>query len=130
MAAREDQAQHVVGDDLLVGLFRRLRLDHRLRLQLALLVLPGCLPANAVDRLAAPHLDQPGARIVRDAFGRPLRQRRRERILQRILRILEIAHEADQRRKRATRLGAKHVFDGDRSHASPIAQTGRTSTQP
>ena len=129
MAAREDQPQHVVGDELLVGLFRRLSVD------LASACSSRCLCSQAsageCGRWPCGARPRPARRAhLRNAFGRPLRQRRRERVLQRILRIFEIAEEADQRRKRATRLGAKHVFDIGRASRLAIAQTGRISTQP
>jgi hypothetical protein len=49
-----------------------------------------------VDRLVAADIDQPRARISRDAFARPLHERGREGILHGVLGELEVAKEADQ----------------------------------
>src|SRR5215207_1433420 len=72
--------------------------------------------SDAIDRLVAADIDQPGAGIGRHAGVWPPRQRYRERILQCILGEIEIADEADQGRQRPARLVAKDFFDFDGSH--------------
>src|ERR1700704_3434202 len=105
MAAGEDQAQHVVAEGIVV-LLRRYDLPRDLGLGLEVPAFrpEQDLPAQAIDRLVTSDIDQPGARVRRHAGGRPLLDRCRERLQQGLLRELEIADEADQRREDATRL--------------------------
>ena len=77
--------------------------------QLLLLAAKRDVAADAIDRLVAPDIDQPGARIGRQAGVGPALQRHRECILQRILGQIEIADEADQGRQRPARLVAKYL---------------------
>ena len=79
--------------------------------QFLLLAAKRDVAADAIDRLVASDIDQPRARIGRQAGGRPALQRHRKRILQRIFGEIEIADEADQRRQRPPRLVAKYFFD-------------------
>jgi hypothetical protein len=135
VAAGEDQPQHVVAERIgvLVGRCDLLR-DRGLGLEVALLRAEQDLPAQTVDRLVPSDIDQPGARISRNAFRRPLLDRRREGFLQRLLGELEIADEADQRREDATRLLPEDPLDILRVVASvcrhPKTMTGRTSMEP
>src|SRR5438552_19003499 len=95
-------------------------------------------PAQAVDRLVAADIDQPGTRVRRDAVRRPLLHRRSKGILQALLGELEIANEADQRREDATRLVAEDRLDAGRGyprfacHGTSAANTriGRTPFEP
>jgi hypothetical protein len=68
-------------------------------------------PAQPVDGLEPPRGNQPRARIGRDALDRPLLDRCRERILQRLLGEIEIAEEADERRENPAGLGAINRLD-------------------
>jgi hypothetical protein len=79
-----------------------------------------CLPAQSVDGLEARRGDEPGARIGRNAFARPLFQRHAEGIVQRFLGDVEIPEQPDQRGQDAAgfvpvdggdglrRVGARH----------------------
>ena len=69
------------------------------------------MPPQPIDRLVTADIDQPGARIVRDAFARPLRERRGEGILHRIFGQFEIAEEPDQRGHHAAAFIAEHELD-------------------
>ena len=112
MAAGEDQPQHVVVErGVSLASSRGCRVEQQLVRQLCLLAAKRDLPADAVDRLVAADIDQPGPRIGRRIGGRPALQRHRERILQRVLGEIEIADEADQRRQRPARLVAEYFFD-------------------
>jgi hypothetical protein len=106
MAAREDQAQPVVGDPVVV---RFLRLGRRhlepLRQHAERRVEAGAA-TQAVDRLEPARRDQPGARLVRHAVARPAFQRGRERVVHRLLGEVEVAEQADQGGEDAARVGA------------------------
>jgi len=122
VAAGEDQAQHVVAEGIFL-LLRRYDLPRDLGLGLEVPALrpEQDLPAQAIDRLVASDIDQPGARARRHACGRPLLEGRRERLLQGVLGELEIADKADQRREDATRLVPEHMLRvaGDAACAHP-----------
>ncbi len=112
MAASEDQPQHVVIEHRIVAGFASVgRGEFDFAQQLLLLAAKRDLAADAVDRLVAPDIDQPCARIGGRLPGRPVLECDRERILQGVLGEIEIADQADQRRQRATRLVAKYGFD-------------------
>ena len=64
-----------------------------------------------VDRLVAADIDEPGARIGRDAFARPLHERRGEGILHGVLGELKVAEQADQRGQNAAALVAEQQSD-------------------
>jgi len=78
--------------------------------QRGLLVPKGDLPANAVDRLVARDIDQPGPRIGWRLGRWPAFQRNRKGLLQNVFGEIEIADEADQRGERPPRLVAKYFF--------------------
>ncbi|MHC2316297.1 hypothetical protein ACVIHC_003343 [Bradyrhizobium diazoefficiens] len=116
MAAGEDQPQHVVVE-------RRRRLVGRLRVELELmherllLAAEHGLPPDAINRLVAADIDEPGARIIGHLARRPAFERDREGILECVLGEIEIADEADQRGKHPPRLVAKDPSDvGRRDH--------------
>jgi hypothetical protein len=97
VAAGEDEPEAVVGDAVLV----ELRLVRPLRVLVELCrdrrerrVEPRAT-TEPVDRLEPPGRDEPRARVRRQAFGRPLLQRRGERIVQRLLGEVEVPEEAD-----------------------------------
>ena len=109
MAAGEDQPQAVVLDALRIGkrggvvhgdVGGRARFVERREALLA---------PEAVDRLESPCRHQPRPRVRRHAFARPLFERGPERVVQRLLRHVEVAEQPDQRRQDATRLG---LIDG------------------
>lgn len=104
MARREDEPQEVVADvvvdhggERLLALGGGERLPG-LELMAELLVLaPEHLAApEHVDRAVLRGRHEPGARIVRDAGGRPLLERRDERVLGELLGRVEVAHHARQ----------------------------------
>ena len=64
-----------------------------------------------VDRLVAADIDEPGARISRDAFARPLHERGSEGILHGVLGELKVAKQADQRGQNAAAFVAENKFD-------------------
>ena len=111
MAAGEDQPQHVVVEHASVASPGAECVELELMQQLLLLAAKGDVAADAVDRLVAPDIDQPGARIVRQFALRPALQRDRKGVLQHVLGQIEIADEADQRGHRPPRLVAEDFFD-------------------
>ena len=112
MAAGEDQPQHVVVEHGVVALVgRNVGVEQHFMGQRGLLVAKRDLPANAVDRLVAPDIDQPRPRIGRRFSAWPALQCRRKGLLQYVLGEIEIADEADQRGQRPPRLVAKYFFD-------------------
>jgi hypothetical protein len=141
MAAREHQAEPVVGDRVAGVRFERrpgvidvLVLQHfspppRVR-----------TPApDAVDGATTRRDRQPGAGVGRDAMAAPVGDRRDERILQRVFGQFEVAGVADERGKDSRTMDAKRSIDrlarGIRAHAaaetaSSTTFTGRTSTDP
>ena len=75
--------------------------------QFVLLAAKRDVAADAVDRLVAPDIDQPGARICGQIAFRPPLQRHGKGILQRVFGEIEIADEADQGGQRPARLVAE-----------------------
>jgi hypothetical protein len=112
VAAGEDEPQPIVLDALVLA--RRARVGDRLDLlgDVVEWHVEACAPANPVDRLEPPRRNQPRARVGRDAVARPLLDRGGERVVQGLLRDVEIAEQADERRQHATRFGAVDGFDG------------------
>lgn len=98
MTAREDQAEPVIGLAL-ANLDRRLDVLVDLVRQLCKLPVEDGVTPQLVERLKATRRHQPSDRISWHAEIGPLRGARQERIVQRLLREIEIAEEADQRRK-------------------------------
>src|SRR5688572_110848 len=135
MAAGEDEAQPVVLDRILG---RARGIARLFGLQVFNCVVGGADPrhlAHRVDALEAGRGDEPGTRVLRHAVLRPLLDGRRKRLLHRLLRPVEIAEQADQRRKDAPRLLAPDFLDarpgGVRRAASQMrGSTGRTSIVP
>ena len=66
---------------------------------------------SCVDRLEPARRHEPRARVRRHAARRPLLQRRGERVVQRLLRTVEVAEQADERGEHATGLGAIDPLD-------------------
>ena len=101
MAAGEDETQDVVLED---GVLRRVLgepfahplVGHEIGFYLLALDKKAHVAPQAVDRLVAADIDEPGARICGDAFARPLNNRRSEGILHRIFGEFEIAEQPDQ----------------------------------
>ena len=85
-------------------------------------------PPQPVDGLEPAGRDQPRARVRGCTLDRPLLDRRRERILQRLLGEIEIAEETNQGREDTARLGA--IDRLDRVYGWSNSITGRTSTVP
>ena len=83
------------------------------------------LAAQPVDRLAPRRDGEPRAGVLGNAGARPRHERRVERVVERVLREVDVAQVADQRRDDAPVLGAE-----DRLERSYISQTGRTSIEP
>src|SRR6185503_7296560 len=80
---------------------------------------------DGVDRLVARDGDQPAARLVGRALGRPAREGGGERVLDRLLGEVEVAvGHADRRREHAGALVAKYGFDRRGAlHALILART-------
>jgi hypothetical protein len=131
MTTNENQPQHVVVERAIIGLVRRRRIEQQFMRQLRSFAAKRDGAANAIDRLVAPDIDQPGARIGRQAAARPARQRHRESILQRILGEIEITDEADQGCHRPPRLVAKYFFDLGGGHGKSLTVVpGRAKREP
>src|SRR5215470_374691 len=105
MAAGEDQAQPIVLDALLV--VRRRFVGDRFDFLSDVLDRSeaGAAP-YAVDRLEASRRDEPGARIRRQAFPRPLLERGAKSVVQPLLGEIEVAQQTHERREDAARLRA------------------------
>jgi hypothetical protein len=117
MAAREDEAEPVVGDRTHVVLRRpganrrQLGLDLRLALeQLALLGQPAPA-ANPVDGAVARRRRDPRTGVVRKAARRPRLERDDEGLLDGLLGQVEVAGDTDERRDRPPRLLAEQAVD-------------------
>jgi hypothetical protein len=124
MAAGEDQPQPVVLQELvvLVGGVGGLVVEPGRQLAKGG-VEPGP-PPQPVDGLEAAGRDQPGARVGRQAVARPLRQRRRERVLERLLGQVEVAEHPDQGGQDPARLGPVEALDLRSRAAAPGWLTG------
>lgn len=84
--------------------------------------------AEPIDGLEPASRDEPRARVGGRAFDRPLLDRRRERVLKRLLGEIEVAEEADQRRQNAA--GLRAVDRLDRVYGCENSWIGRTSIVP
>jgi hypothetical protein len=83
------------------------------------------LAAQPIDRLAPRGDREPRAGILWNPGARPRDERRRQRVLERIFREVDVAQVADQRCDDAPVLGAENLLD-----RRYIGQTGRTSIEP
>src|SRR6267143_321048 len=117
VAAGEDEAQPVVGDGVILGFCKLLR-------HVYLIADLATALAHPVDRLESARRNQPRARVRRCPFDRPALERRRERILKRLLGEIEVAEQADQGGEDAA--GFRAVDRLERYWP----QTGRTSMEP
>ena len=139
VAAREDQAQPLVGNrrlvvHVLVPALRLRQLESRQQLRLALQV---ALAADAIDRAVAGGGDDPRAGIARDAVARPALDRGGEGVLHRVLGEVEITEDAGEDRERAPVLvtvRARESAVGRRGYpadaSTRLGTTGRTSIEP
>src|SRR6267378_8007905 len=117
VAAGEDEAQPVVGDGVILGFCKLLR-------HVYLIADLATALAHPVDRLESARRNEPRPRIRRCPFDRPALERRRERILKRLLGEIEVAEQADQGGEDAA--GFRAVDRLERYWP----QTGRTSMEP
>src|SRR5262245_63734043 len=108
MAAREDEPEPILRH-------RRVLLGGQLDVprDLLLHLREAGAPANAVDGLVTRGGDQPGRRIRGAAGGWPLLDGDGVRLLQRLLRHVEISEQADEGGEDAAVVGAKRFFDAD-----------------
>ena len=90
---------------------RILQHDHRLATP------PRQLRAELVGHAPGRHLDQPAARVVRHALGRPLHRRRDQRLLHRVFSRREIAEAPDDGAEHLRRQVAQQVLPSE-SHAA------------
>ena len=154
MAAGEDQPQAVIDDRallVLVGVLLAIE-PHQLR-QPIRSIRHRPVAAHPIDRPPPRGDREPRARLGRDAVAPPRADRVRERVLDRVLRQLKVAHMSDQRRQHRRALPAERRRDrgADRIRAraawrlrraqdapalrsgrgiSSSATIGRTSTDP
>ena len=84
--------------------------------------------AQPIDRAEPARGNQPGPRAGRHTLDRPTLERRRERILKRLLGEIEVAEQADQGGQDAAGFGA--VDRLDRVYGWSNSMIGRTSTVP
>ena len=117
MAAGEDEREPLVRDRRLVHRCLLLELRDELRVP--------ALAAQPVDRLPPGRDREPRAGVVGNAGARPRHERRLERVGERVLREVDVAQVADQRRDDPRVLLAEDALD-----RSYISQTGRTSIEP
>ena len=99
MARHEHQAQQIVVDlvdGAREGIVRRDRLGTPA--EFFRLALEGDVAPDRVDRATFCSGHEPGSRIARNAFVRPLRERRDEGILCEVLGATDIAHQPRDRR--------------------------------
>ncbi len=101
MAAGEDQREPVVGHGAHLVRVRGQRLESG---EDGGLVGEDALTTDPVDGPVAGGGDDPGSRVVRDARLRPAVERRRKRILHRLLGAFEVAEDTGQDRDAPRRL--------------------------
>ena len=119
MAAGEHEREPLVGNRRRVHFF----LDLLLELGDELAQPP--LTAQPVDRLPSRRDREPRAGVLRDARARPPLDRRSERLLERVLREVDVAQITDQGGDDPCVLLAEDALDW-----RYICQTGRTSIDP
>jgi hypothetical protein len=105
MAAREDEAEPLVGNRFVV---HRLRLDGDEQLRLSP---QRRIAAHAVDRAVACDRHEPSRRIRRNAVARPPLERDSGRILEDVLGEVEVAENADQGGEDAAVLLAEELLE-------------------
>jgi hypothetical protein len=126
VAAREDQAQSLVGDGIRLLRFR-LRPGFLQRRQQLGFVSERALTPDPVDRAVACCRQQPRAGVVGGAVAWPALERGREGLLYRVLGEINVAEGADEDRERAP-----PFLPEDRFYQPPSSKTmiGLTSTEP
>ena len=144
MAAGEDQAKPVVLDPVGVADRGVLRVSFQPQGQLGDRLVEPCAAAEGVDGLEPAGGDEPGAGTGRHAVPRPALDGRRERVVERLLREIEVAEQPDEGGEDAARVGAVDRVDrvprlvgggGVRHPARAYSggskfRIGRTSTHP
>ena len=134
MTAREDQSETVVGDPAHVAFisFERLELGEP-RERVGPLG-ERALASEAVDRAVASRRRDPRAGVPRHTATRPGAERLGERLLDGVLRQVEVAEDPDQGRDRSTLLLPEQAVDDlarIRSYdGASNSMIGRTSTDP
>ena len=128
MTAREDQPQAVVFDAVVILRGRITGVGIPPRGDLAERRIEAGTPAHGVNRLEAAGRHEPCSGIGWHSVGRPPLDRRRERIVHRLLGEIEVAEETDQRGEDASRVGSIDGLDG--GCYVFISQIGRTSMLP
>ena len=114
MAAREHQAQPVVGDGAhatRAGGRVPALLERRHGRQLLPFLGQALLPAQSVDRLVPGGRGDPGAGVVRDAVRRPPLERHGERFLDGLLGQVEVAQDPDEGGDRPSLFLPEHAVD-------------------
>ncbi len=135
VAAGEDQPKPVVRDPAHVGLVSPEGLERGQPGQGLRPLAEGALPPEAIDRAVAGGRDDPGPGAVGEAPLGPGPQGLRERLLDRLLRQVEVAEDPDQGRDGPPPLLAEQPV-GDPARVRPYgdssgySETGRTSTDP
>ena len=111
MAARKDQPQPFILEH---GFFRHVGdlLGQRVQAcQFVALRFQQSAPPQQIHRFVSSRRNQPCTRVRGRTGFRPSRQRRRERLLHRVLGEIQIAEKADQRGENPSRLLAINLLD-------------------
>ncbi|MNV69400.1 hypothetical protein D3C71_1623070 [compost metagenome] len=109
MAAGEDQAQAVVGQQLFFAWVLRVAVE--LHAQVRLGTVETGASAQRIDGLEAPGGNQPRPRVIGDTVALPALDGDEEGIVHGFLGQVEITQQADQRRQDAPRLPPVHRLD-------------------
>lgn len=146
MAAEEDEPEAVVGKGLRLGPGLRFRLDQQMKLRPE-----GPGPAQGVERVVPGGGRQPGAGPVRYAAASPVDEGGGVRVLDALLRQVEVAGDAYRRGEHRGPLATVRVLDREldrvlardpdpsrvrgpvrvvRARCHPTGSSGRTSTAP
>ena len=146
MAAREDEAEPVIGESAVAAMTHLVlppaALDER-AFELGELELLAARAANPVERAVAGRGRDPGPGIARNPVPRPCLERRNEGVGKRLLGEVEVPQGPDQRRQDppgflaerpldvlADRVGGQAVAPAPATSESPMSRSGRTSTEP
>jgi hypothetical protein len=134
MTAGEDEPQPLIGHArghglLAAGLVILSEGQRPQRGKPRLVVAAHALMAEPIDGPVARNGHDPRHRVTRDARARPTLQRRRERVLDRLLGEVPVADRADQRRDRPPKMFAEQAVDNARCRL-PVQDAAPSSEAP